>query len=249
MRTNSSPASSSTRRIRASRASPRCGALAPTAAASMGWAAPKWSSSSSVHRKREFGGGGPPGSGAAGSSGGGASGSSTGGGGSALAAPRAGIDAKSQLSPPGAATRAQRKLTLIGRRSTTKRKASSCSGPTGRVAARWRRRRALGPSPRTSRASSASKLSTPNNASMAGLASTMRAGGNAIASRALSPSQSAGPSRGSKAAVVRSGERTASSAGVDGGEWVKVGAREWRKDRRGWRPIGPTTRALKLAKA
>ena len=55
---------------RASTDSPRRGALAPTAAASTGWAAPKRPSSSSVHRKREFGGGGPPTSGAGGSSGG-----------------------------------------------------------------------------------------------------------------------------------------------------------------------------------
>ena len=151
-RTSSPPPSSSARPSRASTDSPRCGPFAPTAAASAGWAAPKRPSSSSVHRKREFSGGGPPTSGAGGSSGGAASRPSAAGGGAALAAPRAGIDAKSHVAPAGAGTRAQRKLTLIRRRSTTKRMPSSRGGsPTGSVAARWRRRRALGPSPRSSR--------------------------------------------------------------------------------------------------
>ena len=225
-RTNSPPPSSSARPSRASTDSPRCGPFAPTAAASAGWAAPKRPSSSSVHRKREFSGGGPPTSGAGGSSGGAASRPSAGGGGAALAAPRAGIDAKSHVAPAGAGTRAQRKLTLIRRRSTTKRMPSSRAGsPTGSVAARWRRRRALGPSPRSSRASSAFVSLTSNNASMAGLAATIRTGGNAIASRALSPSQSGGASRGSKAAPASSGDWTAGSRADGGGEWVKVGAR------------------------
>jgi len=62
---------------------------------------------------------------------------------------------------------------------------------------------------------------------MAGLAATIRTGGKTIASRALSPSQSGGASRGSKAAPASSGDWTAGAGADDGGEWVKVGAREW----------------------
>ena len=192
----------------------------------MGCAAPKRPSSSSVHRKREFGGGDPPTAGGGSSSGGATSWPSAGGEGSAVAAPRAGSDAKSHVPPPGAGMRTQRKLTLTGRRSTRKRMPSSRGGsPTGSVAARWRSRRALGPSPRSSRAPSASPSLTSNSASIAGLAATIRADGYAIASRALSPSQSGGASRGSKVTAFSCGWTAASGAG-GGGEWVKVGARK-----------------------
>ena len=59
----------------------------------------------------------------------------------------------------------------------------------------------------------------------AALAATIRADGLAIASRALSPSQSAGASRESKAAASAC-DWAAGSAADDGGKWVKVGARE-----------------------
>ncbi len=160
---------------------------------------------------------GPLKTGSGGSSGGRASRPPAGGGGSAVAAPRAGIDAKSKVVPAGARTRTQRKLTLVGRRSMTKRMPSSRGGrPIGNVAARWRKRRALGPSPRTSRASRASVSSTPNKASSAGLASTMRAGGLAIANRALSLSHSVGASRRSKAAAPSCDWTAGSGADGDG---------------------------------
>ena len=162
--------------------------------------------------------------------------------------PRAGTDTSSHVAPPGAETRAQRKLTLVGRRSRTKFMRSSRDGsPTGNVAAKWRRRRALGPSPRTSRASSASKSSAPNKASMAGLAATIRAGGPTIAARALSLRQSCGAHCGSKAAAASSRDRSARSAGAIGGEWVKVGARQYKSGQRA-ASGRPTIRALRLAK-
>ena len=131
---------------------------------------------------------------------------------------------QSHVAPPGAETRAQRKLTLVGRRSRTKPMRSRRDGsPTGNVAAKWRRRRALGPSPCMSRASSASKSSAPNNASMAGLAATIRAGGLTIAKRAVSLRQSCGARSGSKAAAASSRDKSARSAGAIGGEWVKSG--------------------------
>ena len=144
---------------------------------------------------------------------------------STLAAPKAGIDTKSNVAPCATATRAQRKLTLAGRRSTTKRMRSSRGGsPIGNVAARWRRRRALGPSPSMSRASSASKSLAAKKASAAGLATTIRAGGLTIAKRALSLRQSCGACSGSKNAAASCGMRSARSAG--GAEWVTVGARK-----------------------
>ena len=104
--------------------------------------------------------------------------------------------------------------------------------PKGSVAARRRRRRADGPSPRTSRASSASRSLAPNKASMAGLALTTKPGGDRIASRALSFSHSSGASSRSKAAAACSRDSGVRSAADDGGEWVKVGAREWTSNRR-----------------
>ncbi len=225
-RTSSPPRSSFARRRSVSTVSPRRGALAPTAAASAGCAAPNRPSRSRVHKKRDFGGGDSPKSGSGGSSGFGASRTSAGAGGARLAAPRAGTDTSSHVAPPGAETRAQRKLTLVGRRSRTKPMRSRRDGsPTGNVAAKWRRRRALGPSPCMSRASSASKSSAPNKASMAGVAATIRAGGLTIAKRALSLRQSCGARSGSKAAAASSRDRSARSAGAIGGGWVKVGAR------------------------
>ena len=167
--------------------------------------------------------------------------------GSSLATPRAGTDSKSHVAPPGPAMRTQRKLTPIGRRSTTSRIGSRRDGsPMGSVAARWRRRRAEGPSPRISRASSASQSLAPNRASMAGLALTTKPGGTRIASRALSFSHSSGASCRSKAAAAWSRDGADGSAADDSGEWVKVGAHNWTQ-------IGavasPTIRALSLAKA
>ena len=71
-----------------------------------------------------------------------------------------------------------------------------------------------------------------NKASIAGLAATIRAGGKRIARRALSASHSGARHCGSKAAAACSRDNTASSAADEGGEWVKVGAREWTSDRR-----------------
>ena len=188
-----------------------------------------------------------PKSGAGISSGCGASRSFAGASGSSLATPRAGADTKSQLAPPGPAMRTQCKLTLTGRRSTTRRICSRRGASSkGRVAARRRKRRADGPSPCTSRASSASRSLAPNRASMAGLALTSKPGGDRIASRALSFSHASGASSRSKAAAACSRECGVRSAADDGGEWVKIGAREWTSDRRS---RVPTIRALSLAKA
>ncbi len=169
-----------------------------------------------------------------------------GAGGSSLTTPRAGADSNSHVAPPGPAMRTQRKLTPIGRRSTTRRICSRRGSPMGSVAARWRRRRADGPSARTSRASSASQSLAPNRASMDGLALTTRPGGDTIASRALALSHSFGASSRAKAAAPCARDCARRSAADDGGEWVKVGAREWTQ-------IGavasPTIRALSLAKA
>ena len=212
------------RRNKASTVSPQRGALSPTAAASAGSAAPKRPSSSRLHRKREFGGGVPSKLCVMRFSGWGASPSLAGGGGSLLecdsapAAPRAGTDAKSQLAPSGAQRRTQRKLTPAGRRSTTRRICSRRGSPTGSVAARRRRRRADGPSPRASRVSRASQSLASNNASMAGLAFTTDPGGNRIASRALSASHSRGAPSGLKVAAACSRARGVRSAADDGGE-------------------------------
>jgi hypothetical protein len=62
---------------------------------------------------------------------------------------------------------------------------------------------------------------TANSASIAGLAATIRGGELTIANRAASPSQSAGASRGSKAAAF-SRDSTAGSGADDGGQWVNA---------------------------
>jgi len=72
---------------------------------------------------------------------------------------------------------------------------------------------------------------------MAGLALTTKPGGERIASRALSfthsRTHSRGAADGSKAATACSRGRATKSTADVGGEWVKVGAREWTSNQRG----------------
>ena len=234
-RANASPPSNPVRRRRASTVSPRWGALAPTAATSAGCVAPNRPSSSRVHRKREFGDSVPPRSRRriVGFRTSGCGPSALGGRGR-LAARRAQGWSRRQK-PARASRRADADAAQIdaaGRRSTTRRICSSRGSPIGSVAANRRRRRADGPSPRASRVSSASQSLASNKASIAGLALTTKPGGKRIARRALSASHSPGASCGSKAAAACSRDNTVSSAADEGGEWVKVGAREWTSNRR-----------------
>ena len=71
---------------------------------------------------------------------------------------------------------------------------------------------------------------TANSASISGLAATICAGEPAIANRAASPSQSAGASRGSKAAAF-SGDWSAGSGADDGGQWVNAALVDEKCDR------------------
>ena len=251
-RMSSSPPSNPARRRRASTDSPRWGALAPTAATSTGCGAPKRPSSSRVHRKREFGDGG------AGPSGRRPAASlrrrsfaAVGGRETARRSrrPEPEPTARATSRLPAPAMRTQRKLTLIGRRSTTSASARDAaarrweaSPPDGAGAARD------GPSPRSSRASSASQSLAPNKASMAGLALTIRARrGQDRQPRLVVQPVSAAPAADRRPRRLRRATSAAGSAADDGGEWVKVGAREWTSNRR--RSASPTIRALSLAKA
>ena len=229
----------------------------PTAATSTGSGAPKRPSSSRVHRKREFGDGGLAACGAGFSPKSGPKhlpaaelrGPLRAQAARSLAAPRAGAVAKSQLAPPGprhadaaqidaGRAPADDKAHLLETRRLAKRKRR-------RQAAQAPRRRSLAPH-------------QPSLERLAVLGAEQSEHGRARAHdkargrqdrepRLVLQPLASGASSRSKAAAACSRDCGVRSAADDGGEWVKVGAREWTSDRRS--RDTPTIRALSLAKA